>query len=214
MTTTRIIAIRHGETAWNQEGLLMGNLDIPLSRRGIAQAEALAGRLAHVDVAAIYTSDLSRAAATAKIIAQRLGLDAVRDPRLRERNAGVLQGLTKAQRIERHPEVYQQQKEIGDEYVIPEGESDAQMTRRVVACLEEIRGKYGGETVVLVAHGGVLARILQNTLGLSSGQRRHIRAHNACICVFVSEENEWILETWNDTGHLEGKDESAILEVD
>jgi probable phosphoglycerate mutase len=195
MTNTRTIAIRHGETIWNRDGRLMGNLDIPLNPNGVQQAEAVAERLARIEFHTIYSSDLSRAYDTARVIADKTGKEIVRDPRLRERNAGVLQGLTKAERAEKHADIYQQQEEVGEEYVIPEGESDGQMTRRVVECLEDIREKHPGETVVLVAHGGVLARLVQYTLGLSSMQRRHVRAHNACICVFIHDGNRWILET-------------------
>jgi broad specificity phosphatase PhoE len=214
MTTTHIIAVRHGETVWNRDGRLMGNLDIPLNENGLRQAEAVAERLARIAFTIVYSSDLSRAYDTARVIADRTGKDIIRDPRLRERNAGILQGLTKAERSEKHADIYRMQEETGVEYVIPEGESDAQMTRRVVDCLEEIRTNHIGGTVVLVAHGGVLARIVQYTLGLSHAQRRHVRAHNACICEFIHDSDRWILETWNDTGHLEVKDESAVLEVD
>ena len=69
MGATRIIAIRHGETAWNVEARLQGHLDIDLNARGRWQAQRLAQALADEDIAAIYSSDLSRARATAQAIA-------------------------------------------------------------------------------------------------------------------------------------------------
>ena len=74
MQVTRILAIRHGETAWNVGGRLQGHLDIPLNDTGRLQAERLARSLAEREpVDAIYTSDLSRALATAQALAHATG---------------------------------------------------------------------------------------------------------------------------------------------
>ena len=89
---------RHGETDWNFEGRLQGHTDRPLNAYGREQAEALAGRLAREDVAAIYASDLARARETAEIVGERLGLPVVLDPDLREKDWGTWEGLTAVER--------------------------------------------------------------------------------------------------------------------
>src|SRR5438477_4218649 len=86
---TQIIIVRHGETTWNLEGRHQGHLDSPLTKRGVAQAEALAARLGNEEFAALYSSDLGRALATAEIIGTRCGKSVVIDARLRERNLGI-----------------------------------------------------------------------------------------------------------------------------
>ncbi|MGH6609671.1 MAG: histidine phosphatase family protein, partial [Burkholderiaceae bacterium] len=75
MTPTRLLLIRHGETAWNAEHRIQGQLDIPLSPLGIRQSAQLAACLSGEEIDAVYSSELSRAWLTAAPVAQRLGLD-------------------------------------------------------------------------------------------------------------------------------------------
>ena len=91
---TRFCLVRHGETAWNAEGRLQGQIDIPLNAAGRAQAEATAARLAAHRFDALYSSDLSRALETAAPAATLLGLQTRPTPSLRERQFGGFQGLT------------------------------------------------------------------------------------------------------------------------
>ena len=98
MNTTRILAIRHGETAWNVDTRIQGHLDIPLNAQGLRQAAHLAQALAEGDaVDAVYASDLSRAHATASAIAQALQQSVTAHPGLRERHFGEFQGRTFAE---------------------------------------------------------------------------------------------------------------------
>src|SRR5690349_22768651 len=94
MDATRIIAVRHGETAWNVDTRLQGHLDIELNDRGLWQAQRVADALADEPVAAVYSSDLARAWQTAQAIAQRHDLAVQPEPRLRERAFGHFEGRT------------------------------------------------------------------------------------------------------------------------
>ena len=89
MQATRIIAVRHGETAWNVDTRIQGHIDIPLNDTGWWQARQLARALANEPIAAIYASDLQRAHATAQAVADATGAPLVADPGLRERSFGV-----------------------------------------------------------------------------------------------------------------------------
>ena len=85
--------VRHGESTWNALGLAQGHCDEPrLTSRGIRQAHDAASQLRGRPIGAVYASDLQRAVATAAPLAAALGLDFTRDPRLRERCLGVLEG--------------------------------------------------------------------------------------------------------------------------
>ena len=90
---TTIYMVRHGETPWNVEGRYQGQLDPPLTAKGRRQAQATAQKLAPLGLAAIYSSDLARAAQTADALAQKTGLAVQLDPRLREIHQGVWQGV-------------------------------------------------------------------------------------------------------------------------
>ena len=97
MQATRIIAVRHGETAWNVDTRIQGHLDIALNDTGRWQARQVARALADEPLAAVYTSDLQRAHATAQAIAQASGAPLVAEPGLRERSFGELEGRTFAE---------------------------------------------------------------------------------------------------------------------
>ena len=105
MQATRIIAIRHGETDWNRASRMQGHLDVPLNARGQWQARQTARALAGESVAAVYSSDLQRASATARAIAQACGAPLVLEPGLRERNLRRFQNWTFAQMQAQFPVV-------------------------------------------------------------------------------------------------------------
>ena len=92
---TTLLLARHGETDWNREFRIQGSSDIQLNELGRQQAQFLAQELTDVDLDAIYSSDLSRAQATAAAVAATHGLEVQLDPRLRERSFGSWEGLTR-----------------------------------------------------------------------------------------------------------------------
>ena len=112
----RLIAIRHGETEWNTQDREMGQLDSPLTSRGVRQAHAIAHRLSRVPFGALYSSDLGRAVATAGVIGERCGKQVRIAPGLRERHMGIFQGLTVAEMRERFPRERQDYERVGFEY--------------------------------------------------------------------------------------------------
>ena len=199
---TRFLIIRHGETEWNAVGREMGQLDSPLTALGIAQAERVGPRLAAYAPTALYTSDLGRAANTARLIGTALGLEPRPDVRLRERHMGIFQGLTPAESEARHP-AERAAYHANDTYVIPGGESGAQRADRAIACLVELERRHPDEALVIVTHGGLLMGILERTLGLPPGSGRRFRKRNAAINVFSRDASGWRLESWGDVSHLD-----------
>ena len=130
---TTLLLARHGETDWNRELRIQGSSDIELNDLGRAQAHALAQELEHVDLDAIYASDLSRARATAEAVAASHGLEVRLDPRLRERSFGNWEGLTRED-IAELPE--------GSRH---DGESDDEVRERVVEAVQAIADAHPGE---------------------------------------------------------------------
>lgn len=198
----RVIAVRHGETEWNLEKRVMGQLDSPLTALGVRQAQALAERLRPVPFRRLYSSDLGRAMSTAGCIAAASGraLDARSD--LRERDKGVFQGLTRSEAGERYPEESHYFERLADDYPIPDGESGSDFRGRCVAAFTDLADQHMGEQIVVVTHGGVLRRMFEYVLGLSGKEDRTFKRQNASFNVFVRDDNEWAIETWGDTSHL------------
>jgi len=199
----RVLFVRHGETVSNVEHRYMGQDDSPLTPTGIAQAEAVAKRLAGCQVDAIYSSDLGRAARTSQIISRACRIPVVLDERLRERHAGLLQGELEADARKKHAKVFAEIERMGADYVYPGGgESGVQIEERMVSFLDEVRENHSGETIVAVTHGGTLRVLLWHILKFPYHSIFRIRSDNTSISAFSSSQEQWILEFWNDTAHL------------
>jgi len=202
MQRTHVIIVRHGQTEWNIAGIRQGHLDSRLTERGVAQAKALAQRLARERFTALYSSDLGRAVQTAVQIADLTGREIVTDARLRERHLGVFQGLTADEIMTKHPEERRQFRTLGPDYVIPGGESMRQQVERNVGCLNELAVKHRGEQIVVVTHGGVVSGFFRHTLAIPLDAPRRFEFVNAGLNVFAHEQEYWVLLTWGDVSHL------------
>ncbi len=203
MTESRLILLRHGETVWNRESRIQGHRDSPLNATGIAQAEALAQRLAGETFAALYSSDLGRARETAERIAARTSHHIILDPDMRERNLGVLQTLTHAEAQASYPEAYTRYRTFSADYLIPGGESAQQFVTRVVTVFSGIAKQFPGKTVVAVTHGGVLDAMYRHATGAPLHGARTTLLLNASFNCFVrTAQGHWSLPVWGDVTHL------------
>ena len=192
MTTTILLA-RHGESDWNAERRWQGHADRPLSERGRAQAQALAERLGHIALDAVYSSDLERAFDTASAVAGRQALDVVRLRDLREVDVGSWSGLTRDEAAKRFPEAFErwQRGETGWD----DGETYEAMSLRVVDAIRRIAAAHPGETALVVAHGGPIRAIHAKALGIDVHAYRRIRpvepnARLSGVCVEDGELTE------------------------
>lgn len=160
-----LIVVRHGETDWNRVRRLQGQTDIALNATGIEQAVRLASALANERIAAIHSSDLGRALATAEPVAAGLGLPITRHAALRERHYGVLEGLTYAEIEAHHPEEAERMRGRDVTTCFVDGESQQTFYKRVVDAMTTIAEDetmkpipFGAtvRTVLIVTHGGAL----------------------------------------------------------
>jgi 2,3-bisphosphoglycerate-dependent phosphoglycerate mutase len=202
MDRAQVIIVRHGQTEWNIKGIRQGNLDSALTEKGIAQAKALAQRLAREKFTTLYSSDLGRALQTAKEVSSVTGHEIITDARLRERHLGIFQGLSGEQIKQKHPEEYKLHRTLGPDYVIPGGESVQQQVARNIGYLNEIGEKHLGETIVVVTHGGVLSGLFRHTFSIPFNAPRRFEFTNAGLNIFAYEEGNWYLLTWGDVSHL------------
>jgi broad specificity phosphatase PhoE/ribonuclease HI len=163
---TRLILVRHGETAFTEQGRYSGRGDVPLSERGEAQAMAAAGRVAGIarDVAAVVTSPLSRCTRTAELIAAEVGGVAVTVmPDLIECDFGEWEGLTFAEARERSPEAMNAWLESA-RVAPPGGESFEAVAKRAQAAVGTLLSSYPSQVVVVVSHVSPIKLILRDAL--------------------------------------------------
>jgi phosphoserine phosphatase len=163
---TTILLVRHGETDWNRDRRVQGHSDTPLNDTGRAQAHALAEELAGEELDAVYCSDLLRAHETARIVAERKGLDVTAISDLRERHFGTWEGLTDEEIFARFPAAREGPAAWGD------GETREEMAARVFGALERIAESHPDGRVLVVSHGGPLRAVLTRC-GIDGVDRIH-----------------------------------------
>ena len=205
---TTVLAIRHGETRWNAEERYQGHGDSPLTETGRNQVKALGLRMKAFQFNSLISSDLGRAQETAAIIAHYTGHTVETDSRLRERNYGVLEGLTVPQIKAKHSEILEKLDENDPDYMIPMGENHRQHYQRNASFIDDLLFQRAGINIALVIHGGVLDSIFRYVAGLPLDRPRCFTTNNASLSIVTHGTfygtTRWVIETWNDIGHLNG----------
>lgn len=202
--STRLCLVRHGETAWNAEHRVQGQLDMPLNAIGFAQADAVARALATEKFSAIYSSDLSRALQTARPLARVLEMKIFQEKDLRERHYGIFESLTYAEVKVRFPEDYARFERREPDYAFRSGESLREFSARSIAVIEKIERENKGKSVLVVTHGGVLDKLYRFVTGLPLSAPREFGIPNCGINRVEAAAQGWRLLSWADVSHLEG----------
>ncbi len=207
MEATRILAIRHGEAAGNVDARIQGQLDIGLNPTGQWQAQRVGQALAHEPVAAIYSSDLSRAFETAQAIAQANRAHASRavtpHTGLRERHFGHLQGQTWEQIETEWPQDAKLWRGRDPHWSPVGGESLIVLRERIASCVNELASQHLGEQIVLVAHGGVMDALYRLATNQSIDAPRTWHLGNAAINRLLWTPQGLSLVGWGDVSHFD-----------
>ncbi|MFL6692689.1 MAG: histidine phosphatase family protein [Ramlibacter sp.] len=204
MDPTRIIAVRHGETSWNADARIQGQLDIGLNETGRWQAQRVGKALAEEPITAVYSSDLERAQATAQPISEAKGVPVIPHEGLRERSFGMFEGKTFDEIHQAWPEHAQNWRKRIPEWQPPEGgESLIQLRERVTRTLEQLAAKHPGEQIVVVAHGGVLDALYRVATGQEVNSPRTWELPNGAINRLLWTPQGFTLVGWSDTQHLD-----------
>jgi broad specificity phosphatase PhoE len=194
-----LILVRHGETLLNVNRITQGWSDSELSELGRQQVLRLAERLKEHKPTALYSSPLGRAMATAQAIADATGLEIVPLDDLREMNYGRWEGRAFTDIRTEDEEIYRRW--ISDEECpCPEGESHADVRRRMLRAFETVSGDAANsERPVLVAHGTAIRIGATALLNLPLMSAMRFAQDNAAMNVFVSRGEQWLLKVWNYT---------------
>ena len=207
MQATRILAIRHGETAWNVDTRIQGHLDIALNDTGLQQARWLAQALAQGDeLQAIYSSDLARARVTAQTIADAVGLAVTTHAGLRERAFGDFQGRTFTEIEAELPDHARHWRQRTPQWSPPgQGESLIMLRERVLSTVDALAARHLGQQIVLVAHGGVMDVLYRAATRLDLQAPRTWLLPNTAVNRLLWTPQGLSLVGWADTSHLEGR---------
>jgi len=202
----RLVLLRHGRTDWNRTARAQGHADVPLDADGEAEAKAVAPVIAAFAPVAIWSSDLARAAATARLVAAEAGLEPVLDPRLREYDVGPnRQGLTAAEYAAAHPAEHAALI-AGDAAGLPGRETPEDVLARFLPALRAYADQVGeGETGIVVSHGAAIRTCVPAFLGWPDGVDETLGVLANCGWVELEDteatwtpgEARWRLRAWN-----------------
>ena len=200
----KIYLVRHGETAWNKEGLFQGQTNIDLNETGIKQAEKLHDHLNGDKWDAVYCSDLKRAMTTAQIITSRHNVELTPCTELREMNFGQLEGKNITECFA-NPVISKWWENRDPDYAPPGGESIRQLAERSCQFMQRIN-LYSEENIMIVAHGGTIRSLICILMGLDTRYwwQFHID-HTALSIIYATSQRGVILSLLNNTSHLNGK---------
>ena len=201
---TRLCLVRHGETAWNAEHRVQGQLDVPLNAVGEAQALAAAKVLAQEAFDAVYSSDLERARKTAEPAASALGREVLLDRDLRERHYGIFERLTYAEVKTRYPEDYARFEARDPEFAFRTGESLKDFHARSIAAISKIANENRSKSILVFTHGGVLDMLYRHVTGLGIRAPRDFGIPNAGLNRLELRAEGWVIRAWADIAHLAG----------
>ncbi len=200
---TRFCLIRHGETAWNAEHRIQGQIDIELNATGEAQAWAVREALEGISIDAAYSSDLGRAWQTAQIAIAGRGIAVSPAPTFRERHYGVLQGLTLAEASLKQPEAVRHHRTRTPDFAFETGESIKAFAERVTKALAVLADRHGDATVVVFTHGGLLDVVFRIANGRDLSSPRDFPIPNAGLNWFDYESAKITILDWADRRHLD-----------
>jgi probable phosphoglycerate mutase len=197
------VLVRHGQSTWNRERRIQGQLDPPLSEEGREQARRLGRRLAGRRFEAFYSSDLKRAFETAQAIAAATGGQAEPEESLREIFLGEWEGLKTDEIAERFPEAWARWVKKPDWDLVPGGERAAAFEVRVAAAIDQIFQRHEHGDVLVVTHGGVIQIALQRIVGNRSQGIFPFKIQNTSMSVLEKRNGRVMIAGVNDIAHLE-----------
>jgi broad specificity phosphatase PhoE len=201
---TRIIVVRHGQTAWNEgEGeRFRGRAEVELDDQGIKQARATAARVARWKAAAIYSSPLKRALSTANILAKPLKLPVQPMEGLIDIDYGRWQGLSLKEAAKEDSKLYKLWLKSPHLVTFPQGESLEQVQKRVVSAVESLVPQHPGQSIVLVSHKVVCKVLFCSLLGLDTSHFWQLQQDPCAVNLVEVGDNATAIVSLNDNCHL------------
>jgi broad specificity phosphatase PhoE len=200
---TKIILLRHGETAWNIEKVFRGQAEVPLTDNGREQAERAAEYLKDQGIHAIYTSPLERAVETAQPVAELTGIEAIVEEAFTGMDFGLWQGRPHREVKEEYPELFEEFHKRPAGMRIPEGETFQEVMDRGMAGLEKIRQRHPDQTVLIVTHRVICKLLVLGVMGLGPDRFWQIKLDTCAVCSFFYKDGDWVVTKVNENFFLD-----------
>jgi broad specificity phosphatase PhoE len=203
---TRILVARHGETLTNRQGVFCGHSETELTDRGRLQAQALANRLAHEEIAAVYTSGLGRAVETARIATASREIPFYTEAGLREIHYGEWELQKERSVAHRYPGQHKLMRAEDPAWQPPGGETTGMVRERTFAAIRRIARAHRHHTVLVVSHGTAVQCLLAELLGMAPTHTFRIEIANCGLSVISEVRGHMVALSINETSFLDALD--------
>lgn len=198
----KLYLVRHGESEWNKLKKIQGQIDIPLTEKGIEQAKLIGKRLINEGIEKIYTSDLKRAYDTASIIGKMLNIDVIPLKELREINFGIWEGLTTdiiKSKFSKERELWLKNPEM---LKVEGAESILDLQLRAMNEINKIISNNNIDNVLIVSHSATLKTIILGLLNMDISHFKNMTLNNVSLSIIEFRQYNRVLTLLNDTSHL------------
>lgn len=209
--TLTLYLVRHGRTEWNEQGLLQGAKNSPLTPQGIEGAKRTGQKLKQIDFTAVYTSQLQRTIDTAQYILAGKNSPIIPLAQLNEQDFGAWEGQSIAElKQTENQEFYAMQHQPEAYQALNGGETYAQLAQRVEQAIQQITQNHQQGNILIVSHGHTLRLLLALINNIPWQQHRDpelsVSLANTAISIVKYQENEnhrgYVIESVNDMDHL------------
>ncbi|NMB07999.1 MAG: histidine phosphatase family protein [Tissierellia bacterium] len=198
----KIYLLRHGESQWNVLNKIQGQKNIPLTKKGVIQADLVGNRLLGENIDIIYSSDLERAYDTAKIIGNKMDIEPIPIKEFREINFGIWEGLSNDNmKAKYRDEIYLWRKEP-ENLRIQGAETLYEVQERAINSLNSIIHKRQEENILIVSHGVTLKTLILGLLDMDLVHFKNLTINNVGLSIVEFREYNKVLKLLNDTSHL------------
>ena len=198
----KIFLVRHGESQWNVLKKIQGQQDVPLTDRGMKQANLIGNRLVHERIDRIYSSDLKRAYDTAEIIGKRLSLNVIPTKEFREIDFGIWEGMSND---EMHTEYYNELclwRKEPEKLKVEGAESLRELQLRAMAAVNKIINNEVGDNILIVSHSATLKTIILGLLNMDLAYFKNLTLGNVSLSIVENRDYNRVMKVLNDTCHI------------
>lgn len=194
MKNIEFYIFRHGQTDWNKKKRIQGSTDIPLNELGRKEAQSLKDFFSAIEVDHVFTSDLSRAYETAKIVFEDRSISITKSPELREANFGEVEGMYVDELLSRFSTKFWDIHKGGtesDKFAYPGGENRGEVRSRLISFIDKIRKEKPNSTIALSTHGGALRSIMHHYL---PNEKELVKIPNCVVYKIIFCGDEFTVE--------------------
>lgn len=201
----KIYLARHGESQWNVSKIVQGQKNIPLTDKGIKQAELLGKRLINEQIEKIYSSDLARAYDTAKIIGKIIDVEVEPMKEFREINFGVWEGLSKNELLTKYRTEYEKWLKNPKDLILEGAETLAELQERALEGINKIINLNGDRynNILIVSHSATIKVIILGLLGISLNNFKNLTLGNVSLSIIEYRNYNKVLKLFNNTDHVD-----------